>query len=56
MTDNRFAVPLEELVSASRVDREQQVEVQADVVVPPPVSELGGQFYGDGTTGDVDGD
>lgn len=55
MTDPRFAIPLEELVAGAQVAREDQVEVQADVPVPPPAG-LGVPFYGDGMTGDVDGD
>ncbi|WP_170977846.1 hypothetical protein [Blastococcus sp. CCUG 61487] len=56
MTENRFAIPLEDLVAGAQVAREDQVEVQQDAVVPPPDEVLGGPFYGDGMSGDVDGD
>lgn len=55
MADPRYAIPLDEFVSGAQVAREDQVEVQTDVVVPAPVY---GEVlpYGDGMTGDVDGD
>ena len=55
MADPRFTIPLEELVAGARVDREQQVEVQAEVAHPPSAAP-DGLFYGDGMSGDVDGD
>lgn len=55
MTDPRYAIPLDELVAGVEVTREAQVELQAEPVVPPPAP---GEVlpYGDGMTGDADGD
>lgn len=55
MADPRYAIPLEEFVAGAEVTRAEQVEVQAEPVVPAPVH---GQPlpYGDGMTGDADGD
>jgi hypothetical protein len=55
MADPRFTIPLEELVAGVQVDRAEQVELQADVVHPPS-ARPDGLFYGDGMSGDVDGD
>ncbi|WP_155858950.1 hypothetical protein [Candidatus Blastococcus massiliensis] len=55
MADPRFAIPLEELVAGAQVAREEQVEVQADVPVPPATGP-DALRYGDGMSGDVDGD
>jgi hypothetical protein len=55
MADPRYAIPLDEFVAGAQVAREDQVEVQTDVVVPPPVH--GDPLrYGDGMAGDADGD
>ena len=56
MTENRFAIPLEDLVAEAQVPRADQIEVQSDPVVPPPDEVLGGPFYGAGMSGDIDGD
>jgi hypothetical protein len=55
MVDPRYAIPLEEFVAGAEVSRAEQVEVQAEPVVPPPAH--GDPLrYGDGMTGDADGD
>ena len=55
MTDPRYAIPLDEFVAGAQVAREDQVEVQTHAAVPPPVP--GDPLpYGDGMSGDVDGD
>ena len=55
MADPRYAVPLEEFVAGVEVARTDQVEVQAEPAVPPPA--LGEPLpYGDGMSGDIDGD
>jgi hypothetical protein len=55
MADPRYAIPLEEFVAGAEVARAEQVEVQAEPVVPAPAR---GEAlpYGDGMTGDADGD
>lgn len=55
MADPRYTVPLEEFLAGSQVARADQVEVQAEPVVPSTV--YGDPLpYGDGMSGDVDGD
>ncbi|MGY2128617.1 hypothetical protein [Blastococcus sp. SYSU DS0617] len=55
MADPRYAIPLDEFVDGARVARDEQVEVQAQPVVPAPAR--GEPLpYGDGMTGDADGD
>lgn len=55
MADPRYAIPLDEFTAAAEVPRAEQVEVQAQPVVPAPA--LGEPLpYGDGMTGDADGD
>ena len=55
MVDPRYAIPLEEFVAGAEVARAEQVEMQAESVVPGPAS--GDALrYGDGMTGDADGD
>ncbi len=55
MVDPRYAIPLEAFLDGAQVAREEQVEVQAEPVVPAPV--YGDPLrYGDGMSGDVDGD
>jgi hypothetical protein len=56
MTDSRYAIPADDLVASVRVDRTDQVEVQAD-----PVRDVGDwsaepQRYGDGAGGGADCD
>jgi hypothetical protein len=55
MVDPRYAIPLEEFIAGAEVARAEQVEMQAVPVVPaPPVGDP--LPYGDGMTGDADGD
>ena len=55
MADPRYAIPLDELVAGARVAREEQVELQTDPVPPAPA--YGDPLrYGDGMSGDADGD
>lgn len=55
MADPRYAVPLDEFVAGAQIAREEQVEEHAERVVPTPAH--GDRLpYGDGMTGDVDGD
>lgn len=55
MTEQRYSIPVEELVSSARVPVGEQVEVQAE---PSPAVDrsAGMNPYGDGMSGDVDGD
>ncbi len=55
MTDFRYAIPLDDFVVAAQVRLEDQVEVQADVVVPPPAGG-GTPAWADDAAGDADGD
>lgn len=55
MADPRFTIPLDDLEAGARVAREEQVEVQADITHPPSAAP-DGLRYGDGMSGDVDGD
>jgi hypothetical protein len=55
MADPRYAIPLDELVAEARVAREEQVELQAQPVVP--TGAYGAPLpWADGMTGDADGD
>jgi hypothetical protein len=54
MADPRYAIPLDEFVAAAQVARDDQVEVQAEVTVPPPA--YGDPLiHADGMSPDVDG-
>jgi hypothetical protein len=55
MADPRYAIPLDEFVAGAQVAPEEQVEVQAEPVVPAPV--LADPLrHADGMAGDADGD
>jgi hypothetical protein len=56
MTDSPYAIPAEDLVAGARVDRADQVEVQA--LLEPGAGDWspGTHPFGDGAGGDVDGD
>ena len=54
MTENPYAIPVDELVRSARVPVADQVEVQADPQLPPGDCASGPPPYGDG--GDADGD
>ena len=56
MTEQRYSIPLEELVAGARVPAEAQVEVQAEPRQPATDWSAGPTPYGDGMSGDVDGD
>jgi hypothetical protein len=56
MTENRFAVPLEEFEAGSRVPLAEQVEVQAELRQPPAPWTADPLPYADGGGGDADGD
>lgn len=55
MGDPRYAIPLDEFTAGAEVPRAEQVELQAEPVVPPRA--VGDPLpYGDGMSGDADGD
>jgi hypothetical protein len=56
MSENPYAIPIEELVASAQVAPEAQSEVQIEqrVVVPDWANPL--NPYGDGMSGDADGD
>ena len=56
MTDQRYSIPVDELVSGARVDVTDQVELQAEPQQPPEGWSTGVLPYGDGMSGDADGD
>jgi hypothetical protein len=56
MTDQRYSIPVDELVSSARVDVTDQVELQAEPQQPPAGWSTGVLPYGDGMSGDADGD
>ena len=56
MTQNPYAVPVEELVASARVERGDQVEEQAQPALRPAESSPGIHPYGDGAGPDTDGD
>ncbi|WP_158545871.1 hypothetical protein [Blastococcus sp. TF02A-30] len=56
MSENRFAVPLEEFEARTHVPVTDQVEVQAEIRQPPAGWTTDPLPYGDGMGGDIDGD
>ena len=56
MSENPYAIPIEELVASARVAPEAQIEVQTEhaAVVPNWASRI--NPYGEGMSGDADGD
>ena len=56
MTEQRYSIPVEELVDGARVPAEEQVEVQAEPRLPATDWSCGVNPYGDGMAGDADGD
>jgi len=56
MTEQRYSIPVEELVDGARVPVSEQVEVQAEPRQPAPDWTSGVAPYGDGMSGDADGD
>jgi hypothetical protein len=56
MTEPRYSIPLDELEAGARVPVSEQVEVQAEPGQPTPDWRAGTPPYGDGMSGDADGD
>ena len=56
MTEQRYSIPLDELVASARVPVSEQVEVQDQPRQPPTDWSAGVYPYGDGMSGDTDGD
>jgi len=56
MTENPYAIPMDEFVARTRVAVSDQVEVQAEPQQPPGDWSTGVNPYGDGMSGDADGD
>jgi hypothetical protein len=56
MAEQRYAIPVDELVSSAQVPVGEQVETQAYPGHPPADWSTGGHPYGDGMSGDADGD
>jgi hypothetical protein len=56
MSENPYAIPVEELVASAQVAPEAQIEVRTEhrAVVPDWANPL--NPYGDGMSGDADGD
>jgi hypothetical protein len=56
MTEQRYSIPVEDLVASARVPVAEQVEVQSEPGPPPQNWSTDVHPYGDGMSGDVDGD
>jgi hypothetical protein len=56
MTENPYAIPADELVRSARVPVTDQVEVQPEPGQSPGDWSPGPLPYGDGASGDADGD
>ncbi len=56
MTEKRYAIPVDELVSSAQVPRSDQVEAHAEPRQPEADWSAGVHPYGDGMGGDADGD
>ena len=56
MTEQRWSIPVDELVAGARVPAEEQVEVRAEPRLPATDWSAGVDPYGDGMAGDADGD
>lgn len=56
MTEQRYSIPADELFASARVPVTEQVEMQAEAQRPPEGASTGALLYGDGMSGDVDGD
>lgn len=56
MTEKRYSIPADELESSARVPVGDQVEVQAEPRQPGSDWSAGVTPYGDGMSGDADGD
>lgn len=56
MSEHPYAIPVEELLRRVWVPEDALVEVHADPQGPPADWSAGGPPYGDGMSGDADGD
>ncbi len=56
MTEQRYAMTVDELVASARVPITELVEQQAEPQVPGSDWSTGPNPYGDGMSGDADGD
>jgi hypothetical protein len=56
MTPNRYAVPIDELESGARIPLADQVEEQAEAPREVVDWSSGTNLYGDGMSGDADGE
>ena len=56
MTEPRYSIPVDDLVASARVPVAEQVEVQAEPQQPGTDRPTGVHPYGDGMSGDADGD
>jgi len=56
MAEQRYSIPVDELVSSARIPLPDQVEVQDEPRQPATDRSAGLYPYGDGMSGDVDGD
>jgi hypothetical protein len=56
MTEQRYSIPVDELEAGVRVPAGEQVEVQAEPRTPATDWSAGPAPYGDGMSGDADGD
>ena len=56
MTEQRYSIPVDELEASARVPAAEQVETQAEPQRPPADWSAGINPYGDGMSGDADGD
>ncbi len=56
MTEKRYAIPVDELVSSAQVPRSDQVEAHAEPRQPEADWSAGVHPYGDGMGGDADVD
>jgi hypothetical protein len=55
MTEQRWSIPVEELVAGARVPVEGQIEVQDEPRQPGLDRSAGADGFGDGMSGDADG-
>ncbi len=56
MTEQRYSIPVDELEAGARIPAGEQVELQAEPRQPAPDWSTGAHPYGDGMSGDADGD
>jgi hypothetical protein len=56
MSENPYAIPVEDLVASARVAPEAQIELQAEHRAVAPDWANPANLYADGMSGDADGD